>query len=203
MNIQSFFADADRAMDFLGDKPLTAWASAVVKTRATLALYKNTLPDLAAMHGPRGLSNMVHDFAWSHLLAEVDDMDEVVAIEDGSLREVLIRDVVRVRIKKHTGRGAVSTYPTALALQFYAQERQPHLPLEGIEQANLVFGYVWDPILGEVGEATVSYPLSARKSLWIRELPEEPPFGLVVPSRPRAPSPIIAPLEEPSKQRRE
>ena len=203
MNIQSYFADADRAIDFLGYKPLRAWASAVARTRASLAIYKRTLPDLAAMHGPRGMANMVHDFAWSHMVAEVDDVDEVVPIENGSLREVLIHDVVRARIKRHTGRGAVSTYPTALALQFYAQEKQPLLPLEGVEQVKLVFGYVWDPTLSEVGEATVSYPLSARKSLWIRDLPEDPPSGLVVPARPRAPSPVIVPSEEARKKRRE
>ena len=194
----SFSVDADNVLESLGDKLLAAWASAVANATADLAEYRAALPSQAAAHGPRGMSNVIHDLLWQHLKAETDDMDEVTVFESGPLRELIVHDRFRIRVKRHHGTGAIASYPTDQALRFYGQHPPPgqfvlfdDLP----EMTNLVFGYIWHPELGEMGAATVSYPTSRSDTLWIREIRPQAPSGVIVPSRPDAPAPTVRPME--------
>ncbi|MDE0601375.1 MAG: hypothetical protein OXI56_06220 [bacterium] len=198
MKSDSFSVDGERVLESLGDKVLAAWASAVAKTADDLAEYRSALPSQAAANGPRGLSNLLHDWLWHHLRAETDDLEEVSIYEKGPIRELVVHDRFRIRVKRHHGTGAVASYPTTEALRFYGQ----HPPAGQFvlfddlpETVNLVFGYIWHRDIGEIGAATVSYPTSRSKPLWLREITPDTPSGVIVPSRPDAPVPTVRPLE--------
>ncbi len=198
MKSDSFAVDGDRAFESLGDKVLAAWASAVTKTATDLAEYRSALPSQAAAHSPRGLANLINDWLWHHLKTETDDLEEVTLYESGPSRELIVHDRFRIRVKRHHGSGAIASYPTIEALRFYGQHHPTgqfvlfdDLP----EMTNLVFGYIWNPELGEIGAATVSHPTSRNDALWIREIRPEAPSDVIVPSRPDAPLPTVRPLE--------
>ena len=198
MKSAGFSVDGDKALEFLGDKVLAAWASAVAKTADDLAEYRSALPSQAAANSPRGLANLIHDWSWHHLRAETDDLEEVSIYEKGPTREMVVHDRVRIRVKRHHGTGAVARYPTNEALRFYGQHRPTgqfvlfdDLP----EEVNLVFGYIWHRDVGEIGAATVFYPLSRSIHLWLREIAPDTPSGVIVPSRSDAPVPTVRPME--------
>ena len=198
MKSADFSGDGDKALEFLGDKVLAAWASAVAKTADDLAEYRSALPSQAAANSPRGLANLIHDWSWHHLRAETDDLEEVSIYEKGPTREMVVHDRVRIRVKRHHGTGAVASYPTNEALRFYGQHRPTgqfvlfdDLP----EEVNLVFGYIWHRDVGEIGAATVFCPVSRSKPLWLREIAPDTPSNVIVPSRSDAPVPTVQPME--------
>ena len=133
-------------------------------------------------------------------------MEELLIHDKGPLRELIVNNQVRVRLKRHHGSGAIATYPTEEALRFYSQH-----PSKGQlvlfdnfpEMTNLVFGYIWDRELGEIGAATVSYPISRERSLWVREIGPPPPSHVITPSQPDAPTPIFELQTERLKTRRD
>ena len=206
MKSEDFSVDGDKVLEFLGDKVLAAWASAVAKAAGDLAEYRSALPSQAAANSPRGMANLIHDWLWHHLRAETDDLEEVSIYERGPTREMVVRGRVRIRVKRHHGAGAVASYPTFEALRFYGQ----HPPTGQLvlfddlpEVINLVFGYTWHRDVGEIGAATVSYPVSRSLPLWLREITPDTPTGIVVPSRPDAPVPTVRPLETDGDVRRD
>lgn len=206
MKSASFSADGDKVLEFLGDKVLATWASAVAKAAGDLAEYRSALPSLAAANSPRGLANLIHDWLWQHLRAETDDLEEVSIYEIGPTREMVVRGRVRIRVKRHHGEGAVASYPTIEALRFYRQHpptRQLVLFEDLPEVVNLVFGYTWHRDVGEIGAATVSYPVSRSLPLWLREITPDTPSGIIAPSRPDAPVPTVGPLEGKGDVRRD
>ena len=84
------------------------------------------------------------------------------------------------------------------ALRFYQQ----HPPTGQLvlfddlpEVINLVFCYTWHRDVGEIGAATVSYPVSRSLPLWLREITPDASSGVIFPSRPDAPLPTVRPLE--------
>lgn len=168
----SFSADQEVILEMLGDKMIEAWGSAVALTRFYLERYRLEMPELAMSHSTRGLANMIHDWLWDHLLHQIYGMDGVMIVESeaGPLRELVIGDQIRVRVKRQSATGSVATSQTSLALGFYQQqpEQLSLLPPE----IKLVFGYSWDSAKFEIGSATVSCPRSIKKSLWVHEIPE-------------------------------
>lgn len=122
------------------------------------------------------------------------DIEEITICDKGPLREVIVQDRVRIRLKRHYGTGAIATYPTDEALRFYGQDSpkgQLVLFDDLPEMMHLVFGYIWDRDLGEMDAATVSYPVSTDRPLWIREIGTTSSARVIRPARPLAPKPTI------------
>lgn len=172
MKSEPFSTDREAILEMLGDKIIEAWGSAVALTRFDLERYRLEMPELAMSHTPRGLANMIHDWLWKHLRHQIDGVDgvRIVESEAGPLRELVIGDQIRVRVKRQSATGSVAASQTSLALDFY-QQKSGQLSLLPPE-INLVFGYSWDYAKCEIGSVTVSYPLSSKKSLWVHEIPE-------------------------------
>ena len=170
----SFSTDQEVILEMLGDKPIEAFGSAVALTRFDLERYRLEMSELAMSHTPRGLANMIHDWLWDHLLHQIDGMDGVMIVESeaGPLRELVIGDQIRVRVKRQSATGSVATSQTSLALDFYQQQPEQLSLFDIRPEIKLVFGYLWDSAKREIGSATVSYPLSSKKSLWVYEIPE-------------------------------
>ena len=162
--------DKARVLDELGEKVLWALGKAVDEARQDLARYRRTSPDIAAQSSARGLANWIHDRVWHHICRLLDDVEDVVLHEKGVIRELVVRDRYRLRVKRHHPPARVSTYPTQGALDFMAQP-DGQLVLTGLELLRLVAGYQWDADRGEMGPAVLSMRHGIDSVLWVHELP--------------------------------
>lgn len=193
MRSSSLSIERDEILAVLNDKLLDALAAVVRSTKNSLAAYRSRMPDEAASHSPRGLANIIHDWLWVHLRRELYGQDEVVFVEGGPTREIIVQGHIRIRVKRLTPSGAVATYPTETALSFYEQCGE-QLVLFGPSEVKLVFGYFWDTHLQEVGAAAVARPISTKKALWVHAIPESE-GGAVFPGRQTPPLPGILSAE--------
>ncbi len=183
-------------LDQLGDKVTGAVATAVVQTRADLAQYRSEHPAWASSDSERGLANWINDRLWDHLVRLLDGSDMVAVREQGSTRELLIRDRIRIRVKRHDMNGAISTYPTQTALSFYEQSGQL-VVFDGLPEVYLAAGYVWERESREIGSPVVSLRDGVDNLVWMHELPEPPVESVVsMPPASDAPAPTVVAREE-------
>lgn len=183
------YPDPDAVLADLGDKVVGALAGAVVGAQRDLAVYRSTLPELAASHGPRGLANWIHDQMWRHVVAALDEHPAVELVEAGATREVIVGDRFRIRVKRHGADGSTSSYATPTALDFMAQ---PQAQLPGLEVLNLTAGYEWDEDALEIVRAVLSLRDGPGKAVWLISLDDgDTGFGRVEhiwsPEAPNAP----------------
>lgn len=160
-----------RVLDELGDKVLEALAASVTGARRDFLRYQAALPDFAAQASSRGSANWIHDRLWHHVRALLDDVDDVLLIDLGVTREIVLGGRYRIRMKRHRPPAQVATYPTQTAMDFMSQAPQ-QLVLDGLEQVNLIAGYVWFGDSSEIGPAVLSMRDGQDNVLWVHELPE-------------------------------
>ena len=163
--------DKARVLDELGDKMLEALAASVAGARTDYLRYQVTLPDFAAQASSRGSANWIHDRLWHHVRALLADVDDVLLIDLGVTREIVLAGRYRIRMKRHRPPAQVATYPTQTAMDFMSQAPE-QLVLEGLDQVNLIAGYVWLGDSSEIGPAVLSMRDGQDNVLWVHELPE-------------------------------
>lgn len=135
--------------------------------RSDLARYRDTFPAWVADSSDRGLSNWIHDRLWAHLRRALADLDSVVLTDDGVIREIAIGIRYRARVKRHSVRDQIRSFPTKAALAFWAQSDA----LEGLEEISLGFGYRWDPDEREIGSTVVSLRDGLKAdAIWVVEV---------------------------------
>ncbi len=177
-----------RVLDELGEKVLDGFAAAVEEARRDLATYRESLPEVAAQSSARGLANWIHDRVWHHTCQLLDSVDGVVLYEKGVVREIIVNDRYRLRVKRHRAPAAVSTYPTQGAMDFMEQP-DGQFVLAGMEQLRLIVGYEWDADRGEMGPAVLSMRHGIENVLWVHELTSA---HLSAPQLPRRVAPAAA-----------
>ena len=188
--------DKEVVLDELGDKVTGGLVGAVVSARMDLSEYRDGHPSWVAAASERGLADWIHDRLWDHFVRLLDDLENVVVCENGSTREILVGDRIRIRAKRHDMHGSISTFPTQTALWFYQQSPQPGL-FNGMTNVNVVVGYVWMRESREIGSPVVSLRDGVDNVLWMHELPEPPAQpAIMIPSVPDAPSPTVVAREE-------
>lgn len=188
--------DKDVILDHLGDKVATAVAEAVVATRADLAEYRLEHPVWVASSSERGLANWISDRLWDHLTQRLGDLDHAVIRELGPVREIIVHDRIRMRVKRHDLNGAIATFPTQTALSFYEQPGQ-FVIFDGLPEVYLAVGYVWERESREVGAPVVSLRDGVENLLWMYELPEPPIERLSgIPPVSGAPAPTVSARDE-------
>ena len=161
----------EAVVDELGDKVVDGFGEAVKRTRADLSEYRRAHPAWVSDHGERGLANWLHDRLWSHVVAIFDAVPGVVLHEGGPTREVIVNSRFRLRLKRHHMDGAVSSYPTQTALEFF-DEPVVQFTLDGLGEVRLVAGYEWDKDLRRIGRAVLSLREGKDNVIWLEELPE-------------------------------
>ncbi len=154
----------------LGDKVLEAIAAGVTAARQDLLRYRTEFPHFVSQSSKRGLANWLHDRLWHHLSVLLEGVPNVVLIDEGPTREVAVGLNYRMRLKRHHVDGDVSTYPTATAMDFLEQSQ---LAFPGLEQTNLIAGYVWVEESYDVGNAVLSLRDGRDNIVWLEELPED------------------------------
>lgn len=188
--MKSEYPSTEQVLDDLGDKVTQGLALMVARTRADLALYRNTFPGWVADSTDRGLLNWCHDRAWAHAVGIFDGVREMSFVDQPPTRELYVGARYRLRVKKHDIEGGISTFLSQGALDFLEQEPAT---LDGLEEIRLIAGYHWDPELREVGAAVISLRDGHDRVIWMHEL-EEPAGGAIAtttpilpPTQPRAP----------------
>lgn len=146
------YPPAEDVLQDLGDKVVGALVDATKATRSDLAEYRDIFPAWVADSSDRGLANWIHDRLWAHLRRAVADFDSVALTDQGVNREIAVGMRYRARVKRHSGRDRIRSYPTRSALAFWAQSDT----LEGMEEVGLGFGYRWDPEEREIGSTIIS-----------------------------------------------
>lgn len=169
------YPQPDEVIEGLGDKVIAGLSGAVGKAANDLKAYREFRPDWVADHSERGLANWIHDRLWRHLLAELDELPGVKLVDEEPIREIFVGVRYRLRVKRHREDGAVSTYLTPLALEFFAQGQ---LALEGLEEIKLIAGYEWDPDTRMIGGAVISMRDGRDNLMWIERL-QPPATGAV------------------------
>ena len=184
-----------RVLDDVGEKVLEAMSRAVTATREDLRVYRETSPEFAAHASSRGAANWIQDRLWHNACRVLEPVDDAVCYERGPVREVIVKNLYRIRLKRHGPSADVATYPTQGALDFMEQP-SGQLVLEGMEQLRLICGYVWDDFSGEIGPAVLSMRDGLKNVLWVEELVEAA-AGIALPSRLEPePSVVRARLDE-------
>lgn len=164
-----FSPDDQRAvMAGLGDKFLTGLAWSVRGAREDLAELREWRPAWFPPMSGRCLANLIHDRIWARLVAAVDGNPSIETIDREPVREMWISQNYQVRIKRHHPEDKISTYPTAAALEFWAQGSQ----LPSLEAITLGAGYRWIAQERRVGPAVISYRDGKDNPLWAVELDE-------------------------------
>lgn len=181
------FSNSDVVLAGLGDKVQHAISRAVALTRDDLKAYRSAYPLWMPRHGARGLANWIQDHLWSHVVAELDGLDEVVIFEAGVTRELVVHDRFRIRIKRHHLTGDVSSYPTQTALDFL---EQPSGQLPGLETVHLIAGYEWDKDELRIVRPVLSLRDGTDSMIWLVELPDAPDAPDSVVELPKSDGPV-------------
>lgn len=162
------YPTAEAVFDDIGEKPLIAFASAVVRARDDLAEYRRTFPQWVADHGERGLANWISDRQWTHLVNLAESVPGMEVTEKGVTREVTIGFQYRLRMKRHDELGIVASYPTPTFLEFATQ---PGGQLPGLEEVRLIAGYEWIKDERSIGQPVMSLRDGRDNIIWCVALP--------------------------------
>ncbi|MDQ2880261.1 MAG: hypothetical protein M3Y48_03120 [Actinomycetota bacterium] len=164
--------DQQAVMSGLGDKFLTDLAWSIRGAREDLAELREWRPAWFPLLSGRCLANLIHDRIWARLVAAVDGNPHIETIDREPVREIWISQNYQIRIKRHHPDDKISTYPTAAALEFWAQGSQ----LPSLEAITLGAGYRWIAEERRVGPAVISYRDGKDHPIWAVEL-DEPDEG--------------------------
>lgn len=146
----------------LGSKVADGFVEAVSSIGNDLGQYRALCPDFVARHSDRGLANWIHDMFWYHLTRILQDVPEVTFVDRPPTRELYVGTRYRLRAKRHAEDGAVSSYDTQSALEFWLQDQT----LPGLEQVKLIVGYVWLEDSNSIGEPVLSLRDGKDKVVW-------------------------------------
>lgn len=177
------------ACDGLGDKVVDALVQAVELTQRDYLTYRVTHPDWVAAHTPRGLANWIHDIMWSHVVRALDGVSGIHIVDKGVTREILVGINLRVRVKRHDQVGAVASYPTQGALDFFDQDVVA--VFDGMEETRLIAGYLWIPDTLDIGAAVLSLRDGKNSVIWMDDLPTAPTMPVATPINPPVPEPTM------------
>jgi transcriptional regulator with XRE-family HTH domain len=155
--------DQQAVMSGLGDKFLNGLAWSVRGTQEDLAELREWKPAWFSSMSGRCLANLIHDRLWARLVVSVGGNPDIETIDREPVREMWISQNYQVRIKRHHPDDKISIYPTAAALEFWAQGSQ----LPSLEAITLGVGYRWIAEERRVGPAVISYRDGKDNPIWV------------------------------------
>ncbi|MFI2568881.1 hypothetical protein ACH473_10485 [Cellulosimicrobium funkei] len=155
----------------IGDKFPLALVKATDSARQDLADLRQWKPAWFPMMFEREIAGIVHTRIWANLMAELDDVPGFEFRNKEPHREVKISTsagrTYTVRVKRHTAKDRVRSYPTSSALHFWGGLTAT---FEDMEEVSLAAGYRWDAVSGEVGLPVISYREGMENPIWTVEV---------------------------------
>jgi hypothetical protein len=112
-------ASPEHVVQDIGTKKMTALRKIVEGGREDYREYRSAHPVWASQDCGRTTHSLIHERMWQRAMLMADDFEDVSYVESLPTRELYLGTQYRVRFKKHTPAGAVRSYPTATALDFF------------------------------------------------------------------------------------
>ena len=185
------YPQPEQVFDDLGDKVLEGFSAAVGATAEDLSEYRILRPDWVSQASERGLANWLHDRLWHHMNRELMDLPHVTFRGTEPNRELFVGHHYRLRAKRHSEDGGITTYPTLTALEFMTQDVADQLLT--VSEIRLCVGYEWDSTSRSVVRGVISLrDDQGRKIIWMQGLDEA-----VLAVR-AAPTTVIPAVDEPT-----
>src|SRR5829696_4510958 len=167
-------ASPEHVVRDIGTKKMTALRKIVDGGREDYREYRSAHPVWASQDCGRTTHSLIHERMWQRAILLADEFEDVSYVESLPTRELYLGTQYRVRFKKHTPAGAVRSYPTATALDFFDE---PPATLPSLQLVNLTVGYEWDEELRQMGRPVMSLHSAMDKALWMIELPDDGAAG--------------------------
>lgn len=120
---------------------------------------------------------------WIHLQRQWEHLPECAFDNDEPERHFRVGTEYHFRAKRHDEYGPIATYPTRGALDFMEQQ----LTLDGIEDVQLIGGYLWERETRAVLEAVISLRDSTDNTIWLEKLGSPATGSAVTPMLPTEP----------------
>ncbi|MCW1824054.1 hypothetical protein OLG66_24350 [Mycobacterium senegalense] len=158
----SQYPDPQVVVDDLGDKFLRAFVVAVDTARADLAVFEEFKPQWFVNFSKRFVANFIHERMWDSMTSQVASHPEVTVVDEEPTRQIHYGANYVVRFKRHAANLRIETFPTSGALAFWTNQAA----LPGLELVTLAMGYIWEPELGEIGEAILSFRDGKNNPVW-------------------------------------
>lgn len=156
------YPDQQAVVDGLGDKFLRALVVAVDTARADLAAFEQFRPEWFVNFSKRFVANFIHERMWDSMTRQVASHPDVTVVDDEPTRQIHCGTNYVVRFKRHASNLSIESFPTGGALAFWTNEDG----LPGLELVTLAMGYIWDPELGEIGDAILSFRDGKNNPVW-------------------------------------
>lgn len=156
------YPDPQNVVDDLGDKFLRAFVAAIDTARADLAAFEQFKPEWFVNFSKRFVANFIHERMWHSMTSQVAGHPDVTVVDEEPTRQIHFGANYVVRFKRHDSRLRIETFPTGGALAFWTNQAA----LPGLELVTLAMGYIWEPDLGEIGDAILSFRDGKNKPLW-------------------------------------
>lgn len=156
------YPDQQTVVDDLGDKFLRAFVVAVDAARADLTAFEQFKPEWFVNFSKRFVANFIHERMWDSMTRQVAGHPEVTVVDEEPTRQIHYGTNYVVRFKRHASNLRIESFPTGGALAFWTNQAA----LPGLELVTLAMGYIWDPDLGEIGDAILSFRDGKNKPVW-------------------------------------
>jgi hypothetical protein len=156
------YPDPQQVIDDLGDKFLLAFVKAVDLARVDLAAFEQFRPAWFVNFSKRFVANFVHERMWDGIVRQLVDHPDVTVVDQEPTRQIHFGSNYVVRFKRHTSALKIEAFPTRGALAFWTNRAA----LPGLELMTLAMGYIWNPELGEIGDAILSFRDGKDNPVW-------------------------------------
>lgn len=159
-------------LDKLGQELLSAFCGCVYAAQDDFKELVEFKPDWAASYTQRFKANFLHERLWQRFTAYAEDAKNVSIKDEEPYRNISVGTGIQLRIKRHSKRDLIATYPTSEAKGFYGAGGQ--FVIDGLERIGLAIGYRWDSEVDEVIAPVLSLQdLEGKKLLWSVELVQD------------------------------
>lgn len=188
-------ASPDDVLTELDDKVIDAVRIGVAHAKEQFWVYQQEHPDWLARNAKRTVANLIHDWMWAVVVAELDEAPHVTIIDRDPRRELAIRVESEERLsylprlKRHHLDGSTSSYQTQTVIDFELQG--PNETFPGYGEVRLEAGYEWDVETRTIGGPLITLRDGRDNVLWILPLAPHTGAGGGTVTQPTTPEPVL------------
>ena len=185
----------DDVVTELDDKVIDAVRLGVAHAKEQFRIYQLEHPDWLAGNAKRTVANLIHDWMWAAVIAELDEAPHVRIIDKDPRRELAIRVESEerlsylLRLKRHHLDGSTSSYQTQTVIDFELQG--PNETFPGYGEVRVEAGYEWDVETRTIGGPLITLRDGRDNVLWTLPLTPHTGAGDGTVTRPTTPEPVL------------
>ncbi|MEV0951712.1 hypothetical protein [Promicromonospora sp. NPDC050249] len=174
--------NSQSVLEEIGDKIPRALLVATGKARDDFEEFKSQFRSWLPGLFERDMANVIHPRLFAHLQDELEAVPGVTFVNREPHRELIVQipDIgrtYRMRIKRHSARDRIRSYPTASDILFWSGGGAG--TFDGLQSINLAVGYRWRKDLREIGEPVISYRESKGDPVWAYAIEDDLSGGVL------------------------